>query len=198
MPNGDRPRVSATRGFALSGSGRGGRRQPSRARRRRAARPGARAATRLAPRRTAGPGQRVNLRLDLRDRLGPCSPRRRGRRLRPSPRRCSGRSCATCASRSRAIPIPSARGPSNVALSQRRAQSVADFLASTGVERDRLAVRGYGPDRPLPGHCAPAPARTGGSRPSGSTRPAAPASSAATESASSIACAGLRRGSQWV
>jgi outer membrane protein OmpA-like peptidoglycan-associated protein len=38
----------------------------------------------------------------------------------------------------------------NIALSQRRAQSLADFLAAAGVSRDRLEVRGYGPDRPLP------------------------------------------------
>ena len=40
---------------------------------------------------------------------------------------------------------------SNVALSQRRAQSVADYLVSLGVPRSRIEVRGYGPDRPLPG-----------------------------------------------
>ena len=77
----------------------------------------------------------------------PCSPRRRARRPRPSPRRCSGRSCATCASRSRAIPIPSARGPSNVDLSQRRAQSLADFLAS---KRRRTRPAGGARLRPRP------------------------------------------------
>ena len=40
---------------------------------------------------------------------------------------------------------------SNLALSQRRAQSVADFLVSMGVPRGRIEVHGYGPDRPLPG-----------------------------------------------
>jgi outer membrane protein OmpA-like peptidoglycan-associated protein len=39
----------------------------------------------------------------------------------------------------------------NVDLSQRRAQSLADFLIAAGVARDRLVVRGYGPDRPLAG-----------------------------------------------
>lgn len=39
----------------------------------------------------------------------------------------------------------------NLALSQRRAQSVADFLVAMGVDRRRLDVTGYGPDRPLPG-----------------------------------------------
>ena len=39
----------------------------------------------------------------------------------------------------------------NQSLSQRRAQAVADFLTSQGVEAGRLEVRGYGYDRPLPG-----------------------------------------------
>ncbi|HYD14317.1 MAG TPA: OmpA family protein [Allosphingosinicella sp.] len=39
----------------------------------------------------------------------------------------------------------------NVALSRRRAQSVANFLISMGVPSSRIEVQGYGPDRPLPG-----------------------------------------------
>ena len=39
----------------------------------------------------------------------------------------------------------------NVALSQRRAQSVANYLTSMGVPRSRIEVRGYGPDRPIAG-----------------------------------------------
>jgi outer membrane protein OmpA-like peptidoglycan-associated protein len=39
----------------------------------------------------------------------------------------------------------------NLDLSQRRAQTLADYLIAAGVARDRLTVRGYGPDRPLPG-----------------------------------------------
>ena len=58
----------------------------------------------------------------------------------------------------------------NLGLSQRRAQSVADFLVALGVARDRLEVTGYGPDRPLPGTRASA-ARTGGWRRSGFPRP---------------------------
>ena len=42
----------------------------------------------------------------------------------------------------------------NAALSQSRARSVADYLASKGVDRSRLAARGYGFDRPLPGRSA--------------------------------------------
>lgn len=42
----------------------------------------------------------------------------------------------------------------NIDLSQRRAQSVADFLVAQGVDRSRVEVRGVGPDEPLPGHSA--------------------------------------------
>ena len=44
----------------------------------------------------------------------------------------------------------------NMDLSQRRAQAVADYLASLGVARERLEVRGYGFDRPLDGRSAAA------------------------------------------
>ena len=40
---------------------------------------------------------------------------------------------------------------SNVALSRRRAQSVADYLVAMGVPRSRIDVQGYGPDRPMAG-----------------------------------------------
>jgi OmpA-OmpF porin, OOP family len=39
----------------------------------------------------------------------------------------------------------------NLDLSRRRAEAVADYLSSLGVARERLEVRGYGPDRPLSG-----------------------------------------------
>ena len=44
----------------------------------------------------------------------------------------------------------------NRALSQQRAQAVADFLTSQGISAERLEVRGYGYDRPLPGKPASA------------------------------------------
>lgn len=44
----------------------------------------------------------------------------------------------------------------NLDLSRRRAQSVADFLVSQGIDRGRLDVRGYGFDKPLPGLSASA------------------------------------------
>ncbi|MEG3088561.1 OmpA family protein [Sphingomonas sp. PB4P5] len=45
----------------------------------------------------------------------------------------------------------------NLALSARRAQAVADFLAARGVDRSRLVTRGVGPDVPLAGHAATDP-----------------------------------------
>lgn len=44
----------------------------------------------------------------------------------------------------------------NIDLSRRRAQAVADYLVGQGVSRDRLDVRGYGFDKPLPGLSASA------------------------------------------
>lgn len=46
----------------------------------------------------------------------------------------------------------------NLDLSRRRASAVAEYLNSLGVARDRLDVRGYGPDRPLQGRRASSPA----------------------------------------
>lgn len=37
----------------------------------------------------------------------------------------------------------------NMALSQRRAQSVKNYLESQGVQGDKLSVKGYGPDKPV-------------------------------------------------
>ena len=45
----------------------------------------------------------------------------------------------------------------NQSLSQRRAQAVADYLVSQGIAANRLEVRGYGFDRPLPGKTPAAP-----------------------------------------
>jgi outer membrane protein OmpA-like peptidoglycan-associated protein len=46
----------------------------------------------------------------------------------------------------------------NMTLSERRAQAVADFLISQGVDRQRLETHGYGPDSPLPGRTSSDPA----------------------------------------
>ncbi len=45
----------------------------------------------------------------------------------------------------------------NMSLSARRAAAVADFLASQGVPKSRLQVRGFGPDRPINGRTATSP-----------------------------------------
>lgn len=39
----------------------------------------------------------------------------------------------------------------NLELSQKRADAVADYLASQGVDRSRLTTKGFGPDRPIRG-----------------------------------------------
>lgn len=44
----------------------------------------------------------------------------------------------------------------NIDLSRRRAQAVTDYLVSLGVPRERLDIKGYGFDRPLPGLSASA------------------------------------------
>ena len=46
----------------------------------------------------------------------------------------------------------------NMALSQARAQSVLDYLVGQGVDASRLSAKGFGPDRPLRGTRATAPA----------------------------------------
>lgn len=46
----------------------------------------------------------------------------------------------------------------NIDLSRKRAQAVADFLVSQGVDRNRVEVKGVGPDKPLPGRSATADA----------------------------------------
>ena len=43
----------------------------------------------------------------------------------------------------------------NMALSQRRADAVANYLATQGVDRSRLLARGYGPDRPRGENASP-------------------------------------------
>jgi outer membrane protein OmpA-like peptidoglycan-associated protein len=46
----------------------------------------------------------------------------------------------------------------NMALSQARAQSVVDYLVAQGVDSSRLSAKGFGPDRPIRGTRATAPA----------------------------------------
>lgn len=46
----------------------------------------------------------------------------------------------------------------NMTLSEARAQSVVDYLVAQGVDASRLTAKGYGPDRPIRGTRATAPA----------------------------------------
>jgi outer membrane protein OmpA-like peptidoglycan-associated protein len=142
-PEGPGPRVSATRGFVLG--------SPPRPRRPATTTTRRRAAQGAAPRRpAAASGQRVNLSLAFETGSA---------RLTPA-------AVAQARVFGRALMLPQlinmrfrieghtdavGNRTRNVELSQRRAQSVADFLVATGVPRARLDVQGYGPDRPLPG-----------------------------------------------
>lgn len=47
--------------------------------------------------------------------------------------------------------------PFNMELSRRRAEAVAAYLSSQGVERGRVEIRGFGPSIPLPGRRADDP-----------------------------------------
>jgi OmpA-OmpF porin, OOP family len=143
-PDPNAPRVSATRGFALSGTS-----APSSSRRPRGT---ARAAgsVQTAARRPVGPGQRVNLRLSFET----------GSANLTSAARAQAHVFAQSLLRPQLLALrfqieghtdSVGSRQSNVVLSQRRAQSVADFLVNAGVTRERLIVRGYGPDRPIPG-----------------------------------------------
>jgi outer membrane protein OmpA-like peptidoglycan-associated protein len=155
-PNAPRPRISATRGFALSGSEqhsaapthRAGPPQLHRTARNLAISSSSSSAA-AAPPPASGPGQRINLAVTF----------------------VSGSAELTTAARTSAQVFAESlmrpqlanmrfeidghtdavgRRDRNLDLSQRRAQMVADFLVHAGVSADRLIVHGYGPDRPLP------------------------------------------------
>lgn len=151
QPSGS-PRVSATRSFSLaapSGS------PPPRTTN---SRPRQTATQRPAPRRpavaTAQPG-RVNVRVAF----GP------GSAVLSSAAQAEVRAFAAALQRPQLASMrfrieghtdSSGSRATNIALSQRRAQAVADYMATQGVAPTRLEVRGYGPDRPLPGRGAAA------------------------------------------
>jgi outer membrane protein OmpA-like peptidoglycan-associated protein len=152
---GPRPRISATRGFALSAPESGGdqtnARRPNPAPRRHAPRNlAAPAAGTSSVPAAAGPGQRVILRITFETGSAKLATGARSQAdafaqalLRPQLRNMhfviEGHTDSV------------GRRDRNLDLSQRRAQTLADLLVAAGVARDRLVVRGYGPDRPLPG-----------------------------------------------
>jgi len=152
---GARPRISATRGFALSHPDNPGERtttarRPNPAARQRAPRNLAAAPPGASAPPAAGPGQRVILRINFETGSAKLAPGARAQAdafaqalLRPQLRNMhfmiEGHTDSV------------GRRDRNLDLSQRRAQTLADYLIGAGVARDRLIVRGYGPDRPLPG-----------------------------------------------
>jgi outer membrane protein OmpA-like peptidoglycan-associated protein len=152
---GARPRITATRGFALSGPDAAGdrtqARRPNPTPRQRIPRNLARptAGSSSAPP-AAGPGQRVILRINFETGSAKLVAGARAQAdafaqalLRPQLRNMhfmiEGHTDSV------------GRRDRNLDLSQRRAQTLADLLIAAGVARDRLVVRGYGPDRPLSG-----------------------------------------------
>lgn len=149
QPSGS-PRVSATRSFSLSTSAS----TPARATQRRPRQN----TTRPAPRRpsvaTSQPG-RVNIRVSFGT----------GSAALSSAAQAEVRAFAAALQRPQLANMrfqieghtdSSGSRATNVSLSQRRAQAVADYLVRQGVASNRLEVRGYGPDRPLPGRPASA------------------------------------------
>jgi outer membrane protein OmpA-like peptidoglycan-associated protein len=160
-PNAPRPRISATRGFALSGSEqhgaapvhRAGPPQLHRTARNLAVSSSSSAA---APPPASGPGQRINLAVTFVSGSAELTPAARASaqvfaeslmqpQLANMRFEIDGHTDAV------------GRRDRNLDLSQRRAQMVADFLVRAGVSADRLVVHGYGPDRPLPSVRATAP-----------------------------------------
>lgn len=171
-PNGPRPRISATRGFALSGSEqqraaparRVGPPQIRRTARNLATSSSARASARASSSSSAaaaqppaaGPGQRINLAVTFVSGSAQLTPAAR------SAAQIFAQSLLTPQLANMRFEIDGhtdavGRHDRNLELSQRRAQAVADFLVRAGVSADRLIVRGYGPDRPLDGVRATAP-----------------------------------------
>jgi outer membrane protein OmpA-like peptidoglycan-associated protein len=140
------PRLSATRGFSLSTPDTPRPRRP--APRQRRATGTARAAAPRPP--AAARGQRVNLRLSFE------SGSARLTAAAEAEARVFGQSLllpqlANMHFRIEGHTDSVGGRASNLILSQRRAQAVADYLVAMGVARDRLEINGYGPDRPMPG-----------------------------------------------
>ena len=140
------PRVSATRGFSLSTPGRPrprpGTTPPGT--RRPAARP------RVAAPQPVGPGRRVNLSLAFESGSAKLTAAAEAQ-ARVFAQSLMLPQLATMRFRIEGHTDSVGSRASNLTLSQRRAQSVADLLIGMGVPRQRLEVMGFGPDRPLPG-----------------------------------------------
>ena len=153
--NGPRPRLSATRGFAISTSNTTPRGNTARPRR-----PVATVAPRHFSFATAqAPGarnQRVNLSLSFPTGSATLTPAAQAQ-ARSFGQALLMPQLANMRFRIEGHTDGVGNRATNVALSRRRAQSVADFLIAMGVPRGRIDVQGYGPDRPLPGTARTSP-----------------------------------------
>ena len=149
-PAADGPRVSATRGFALSGSER-----PNASSTTTRQRTTTQQRTRQ---RTAAAAVQPNVgRVDLRLGFSMGSAELAAAdiaRLRAFAEALKRPQLATVRVRIEGHTDSSGGRAINLALSQRRAQAVADYLVAHGIDAARLEVRGYGYDRPLPGRRA--------------------------------------------
>ena len=154
-PNGPRPRISATRGFAIS-TGNAPRANANRPRRPAAntgARQGAsvpRTAFAISQQPAGARNQRVNLSLTFPTGSAALTPAAQAQ-ARNFGRALMMPQLANMRFRIEGHTDAVGNRAGNVSLSRRRAQSVADYLVSQGVPRSRIEVQGYGPDRPLPG-----------------------------------------------
>jgi len=155
-PNGQRPRLSVSRGFAISTTNTAPRTTTTRPRRpvaNNTVRQGTAAPRRFSFSVSQAPGarnQRVNLSLNFPTGSAALTP------AAAAQARTFGQALlmpqlANMRFRIEGHTDGVGSHASNVALSRRRAQSVADFLVSMGVPRSRIEVQGYGPDRPLAG-----------------------------------------------
>jgi outer membrane protein OmpA-like peptidoglycan-associated protein len=143
------PRVSATRGFSLS--------RPNTTRpapKATPARPNQRTASRPTQRTTrpAQPG-RVDLRLSFSQGSSALSPGAQTQ-VRTFAEALRRPQLVNVRVRIEGHTDSSGGRAMNMNLSQKRAQAVADYLVAQGVAANRLEVRGYGYDRPLPGRRA--------------------------------------------
>jgi outer membrane protein OmpA-like peptidoglycan-associated protein len=150
-PNADGPRVTATRGFSLS-------RTTTAAPKATPPRPKQQTASRPAQRPVQRPAQpgRVDLRLAFGNGSSVLSAAAQNQ-VRAFAEALRRPQLASVRVRIEGHTDSSGGRSINMSLSQRRAQAVADFLVSQGIEANRLEVRGYGFDRPLPGKNASAP-----------------------------------------
>jgi len=150
------PRVSATRGFSLSRPNSAAPRanNPAPRQRQNAQRPAA--AAPRAPRPATAEAGRVNLRLAFGNGSSTLSPAAQAE-VRAFAQAMQRPQLSSMRFRIEGHTDSSGGQAVNAALSQRRAQAVADYLMAQGVPASRLEVRGFGYDRPLQGRSASSP-----------------------------------------